>query len=338
MRHDILHALVQPLLGQRSDQAIADIVIPDVPPARGDQVSGAEIALALAVALHARLLDAVPTGRAYVEDCRAAGRRILFDHGALRTIRLPGGLLTGGIPAGQNAFARLLEPMGYRFAQAYPLDALKMTGFVYCHKDHPESLPQYFVSELYVDRFSDDFAAAAHRVFGASRDPLSEYAKSALSSLADNGAIALHQAIALLPELVAAFGRHHDDPALADYEALKAESAEAAWIATEGNAFNHATDRVDDLAVLADAQRALGRPMKDRIEVSGSGRVRQTAYRADWIDRAFVSDDGKTIMRSVPGSFYEFIARDVDPATGRLDLRFDAANATGIFKMTALDA
>ena len=107
-------------------------------------------------------------------------------------------------------------------------------------------------------------------------------------------------------------------------------SAEAAWIATEGNAFNHATDRVPDVAALAERLRAEGRPVKDKVEVSASGRVRQTALRADTVDRAFA--DG--VRRAVPGSFYEFISRAADPETGRLDLGFDSGNATGIFAMT----
>ena len=37
----------------------------------------------------------------------------------------------------------------------------------------------------------------------------------------------------------------------------------------------------------------------------------------------------------VPGSFYEFIQREQEPGSPWLDLRFDAANATGIFKMTS---
>ena len=52
-------------------------------------------------------------------------------------------------------------------------------------------------------------------------------------------------------------------------------------------------------------------------------------------------------LRAVPGSFYEFITRAElqaspaanDPAQGsRLDLTFDAGNATGIFGMTAARA
>ncbi|MDB5719182.1 MAG: hypothetical protein JWM38_2609, partial [Sphingomonas bacterium] len=65
-------------------------------------------------------------------------------------------------------------------------------------------------------------------------------------------------------------------------------------------------------------------------EVSASGRVRQSALLADPVERVFAGGE----RRSVPGSFYEFISRAVDPATGALDLGFDSGNATGIFAMT----
>ncbi|WP_380802931.1 hypothetical protein [Sphingobium tyrosinilyticum] len=54
--------------------------------------------------------------------------------------------------------------------------------------------------------------------------------------------------------------------------------------------------------------------------------------RADPVERNFAGRE----LREVPGSFYEFISRDVDPATGRLDLSFDAGNATGIFATTSV--
>ena len=81
------------------------------------------------------------------------------------------------------------------------------------------------------------------------------------------------------------------------------------------------------------------RPMKPTIEVSKSGRIKQTAFKADMVVRQFVGADGQLIERSVPGSFYEFITREhyIDSVveTRTLDLGFDAANAQGIFKMTA---
>ena len=77
--------------------------------------------------------------------------------------------------------------------------------------------------------------------------------------------------------------------------------------------------------------------MKPNVEVSGSGRIKQTAFKADPVVRQFVAESGEIVEREVPGSFYEFITRDSfkDGAQVKLDLGFDAGNATGIFKMTA---
>ena len=326
-----LHALIGAVLGATAGTAALDrLAIADpLMQAQGDAVSRATFAMALNVVLFADLLDRVPSGAAYVEEVVAGGGRVCFDHGALRTIRFAEGP-TGALPAGEAAFTRILEPLGYEMAAVYPLPALKMTGRAYRHRDLPEAIPQFFLSELHVERFDDDFAAAAARMFGTSRDPIDTATPASLDQLAAAGSIPLDAAIAALPRLAAAFGRHHDPAAVADYEILRAQSAEAAWIATEGNAFNHATDRVPDVAALADRLRGEGRPIKDKVEVSTSGRVRQTAFRADSVDRAFA--DG--IVRAVPGSFYEFISRAVDPETGRLDLGFDSNNATGIFAMT----
>jgi hypothetical protein len=335
-----LSALLNDTLGVDTAAAIDDIVIPaGVADSGAGTVTRAEFAVAMTVALHWGLLQRVPTGEAYAADCRAAGRRIMLDHGALRTIALAGGAPTGAIPAGVAAFARILEPLGYAQADIYPLERLKMTGFAYCHADSPDQIAQFFISELHVDRFDADFAAAAQRVFGATADPLDDAARAALAGFARDGVVPLDVARAAMPSIVGAFDRHHPMPSLADYEVLKGASAEAAWIATEGNAFNHGTDRVENVENVADAQRALGRAMKDRVEVSGSGRVRQTAYRADWVERDFMGDAGEVLTLKVPGSFYEFIDRAMDPESGKLDLKFDSSNAQGIFKMTAsLDA
>ena len=178
------------------------------------------------------------------------------------------------------------------------------------------------------------FQSAAHAVFDSSRDPLDPVSLASLDRLGARGELEEAELARLLPVLASAFGRRHAVPRLAHYRTLLGESAEAAWIATEGNAFNHATDRVADVDALARAQRALGRPMKPAVEVSSSGRVRQTAFRADPVTRDFLDDAGETVQLSVPGSFYEFITRDVEAEAGRIDLRFDSANAQGIFKMT----
>ncbi|MFW2829269.1 2-oxoadipate dioxygenase/decarboxylase family protein [Sphingomonas sp. ID0503] len=297
----------------------------------GARVSRAAFAMALNVVLFDDLLDRVPSGAAYVREV-AAENGVFFDHGALRTIRFADGP-TGALPAGETAFKRLLEPIGYSLAGLYPLPKLKMQGHVYAHADLPAEIPQFFVSELYVDQFDGAFEAAAHRVFDSSRDPIDAATVATLDSFAAEGSVDFTKAAAALPVLAGAFGRHHDVPALTDYEVLKAQSAEAAWIATEGNAFNHATDRVQDVEALAQMLKDQGRPMKDTVEISGSGRVKQTAFRADQVEREFRDADGRMVTRAVPGSFYEFITR-LDDEAGRIDLKFDAGNATGIFAMT----
>jgi hypothetical protein len=332
-----LSTLVASVLGQKAAASILDVleIAPALAAESDGPVSRAVFAMALNAALFHDVMNRVPLGAAYVTDRRAEGHRILFDHGALRTIDF-GGSPTGALPAGHQAFARILEPLGYVVADLYPLDRLKMTGRAYAHVDLPEAIPQFFVSELHVQRFSPAFQVIAHAVFDSSTDPLGAAARAALEAFAVQGACDLDQARAALPEVIAAFARTHGPLRLEHYEALKAESAEAAWIATEGQAFNHATDRVPDVQAVSDAQKALGRPIKDAVEISGSGRVRQTAFKAQPVMRTFVTDAGEDV-RTVPGSFHEFISRDrfVDEhGVERLDLRFDSGNAQGIFKMT----
>lgn len=293
---------------------------------RGDEASRADVAMALNALLFADLIARVPTAARYVASVIARGRRVHFDHGALRTIAGP----TGALPSGYGAFARLLEPLGYKVADFYPLPRLRMTGRAFLQQDVPEAIPQFFVSELHVDQLPDEAQAAVARVFDGSVDPIGVAEEALLSALAHDGRCPFDLAVAGLPGLARAFGRHHPEPSLDDYELLLPHSAEAAWIATEGNAFNHATDRVPDIAGLVEDLEAQGYPLKPEIELSANGRIRQTAFLADKVVRRFT--DGTE--REVPGSFYEFIQREVDPATGRLDLGFDSGNATGIFAVT----
>ncbi|MBL9076592.1 MAG: DUF1338 family protein [Planctomycetes bacterium] len=305
-----------------------------VPPSlllpRGERTTRAELAQALNMLLFEDVTRRVPMAAAYVGDSVREGRRLVFDHGALRTVAAP----SGQLPAGHEAFRRFLEPLGFEVRGVYPLDRLGMTGRAFTHKDLPAAIAQFFVSELHPERFSPEFQHAVQRVVGTSRDPLPAWAEPLLATLACDGVLGTADAERLLPNLVACFDRQHREPSLADYRILLAESNEMAWIATEGNAFNHATDRVDCVFTVADAQRRRGRPVKPEVEVSKSGRVKQTAFRAAMVERAFVGADGALVTEVVPGSFHEFITRD-EEAPGVLDLRFDSGNATAIFGMTA---
>ncbi|MGH8779728.1 DUF1338 domain-containing protein [Paraburkholderia sp.] len=299
-------------------------------------VTRAELAQAMNMALFEDLLARSPNGRAYTHETIAAGGGVVFDHGALRTVR---GSHSGALPPGEAAFARILRPLGFRINGRYPLDRLGMTGRAWAHDDAPDEIAQFFVSELHPERFSEAFQHAVTNVIGTSCDPLTSVAVAQLWELERDGVLPLDAAHALLRGIVGAFARQHDVPSEADYAVLLAESAEMAWIATEGNAFNHATDRVADVFALAEAEKAKGRPMKPEVERSRSGRVFQTAYRADTVRREFRAADGSIVTRDVPGSFYEFITRkrtfDQDARRWETDLRFDAGNAQGIFRMTA---
>jgi hypothetical protein len=336
--NELLTRIVGP---QRCEQLLAHVAVPpQLVGDKGDEQPRAAVAIAMSLVLFEDLLARVPSGARYVASQR---RQIVFDHGAVRTVDWHE---TGQLPPGAELFRRLLVPLGYEEVGLYPLDRIHMTGRVFTHADLPEQVPQYFVSELHVDRLDPDAQQAVTRTVGDSVDPLDDQALALLDDLAGRGWVTLDDAARLIPMLASCFGRHHPDPRLDDYDTLLRHSAEMAWIATEGNAFNHATDRVPDVEALAEALRRplenhdwplkdrVGWYLKDTVERSRSGRVRQTALRADPVVRRFRDADGTSIAREVPGSFFEFITRDLRP-DGGLDLTFDAGNAQGIFRMTA---
>lgn len=331
-----LFALVASVIGEPAARWVeAHVEIPtslSAFPFSDAAVHRAWLAEALNLCLFHKLVEAVPIGRTYVEEQQAKGRQVVFDHGAIRTVDWPD---NGALPRGRQAFARLLEPLGFANVRTYPLTSLKMTGYAYRQMDLPEEIAQFFVSELHPGRFSESFQLAVSRVVGDSRDPLDAGHKTILDTLWRQRQCSFAEAMHLLPALYRAFDRQHGVVHDQDYHLLREESVEMAWIATEGNMFNHLTDRVVDLQAVVDEQNAKGRPMKASIEVSTSGRVMQTAYRAVQVQRDFIDSSGRAVQREVPGSFVEFIQRKVDPETTRLDLNFDSSNAQGIFKMTA---
>ena len=306
------------------------------------EVTRATIAQALNMLLFEDLLERVPAAKTYATDCRLAGRKIMHDHGAVRTVLLDG---MGSLPAGQEAITRILRPLGYALNGVYPLERLKMTGRSHAQVEHPEEIAQFFISEIHPDRFSQEFQQSVRNVTGNSIDPLTPDAVALLDKLNRARSLPPGEAVRLLPLLTRCFVRQHQVPTLQDYEILLAESPEMAWISTEGNAFNHATSRVPDVDALSYELKLLGLPMKPTVETSQSGRVRQTAFLAARVKRWFLTakfnSNGvpEQVEREVPGSFYEFITRlplpeerDGKPV---LDLSFDSSNAQGIFKMTA---
>ena len=333
----VLQETLEKVVGaERAGRLFQVLVIPQGLLAEaGDAISRAGIAQALNMMLFEDLLQRVPDAKRYADDCLRDGRKVMHDHGAVRTVLLEG---MGALPAGEEAITRVLRPLGYALNGTYPLERLKMTGRSHAQAEYPEELAQFFISELHPEKFSAEFQAAVARVTATSRDPLTAEAKALLAELEEDRELSVEKAVKVLPVLAKVFSRQHEEETLADYKTLLAESAEMAWISTEGNSFNHATDRVADVDALAADQKALGRAMKATVETSQSGRVRQTAFLAARVQRRFRDADGSIVEQEVPGSFYEFITRLPLPAeegkTG-LDLSFDSSNAQAIFKMTA---
>jgi hypothetical protein len=338
MTYSALKETLTETIGEERAQHLFDVLV--VPSAlleeTGDRISRAGIAQALNMMLFENLVQRVPDAKLYAKDCLRDGRKIMHDHGAVRTVALAG---MGPLPAGEEAITRILRPLGYALNGTYPLERLKMTGRSHAQAEFPEELAQFFISELHPERFSPEFQATVKRVTGTSHDPLTPEANALLEELEAERSLPVAKAVTLLPLLAAVFDRQHDEAALTDYEILLAESPEMAWLSTEGHAFNHATDRVPDVDQLAAGQKALGRAMKATVETSQTGRVRQTAFLAARVQRRFRTPDGTFVEKEVNGSFYEFITRLPLPAEdGKLDLSFDSANAQAIFKMTAVGA
>jgi len=333
-----LQAILEPTIGLGRTERLLRIL--EVPAALlnedEEKASRALIAQALNMLLFEDLLERVPAAKTYASDCRLASRKIMHDHGAVRTVALTA---MGSLPAGEEAITRILRPLGYALNGTYPLERLKMTGRSHAQVEFPEEIAQFFISELHPDRFSPTFQQAVASVTASSIDPLTPEAVTLLAELDAAHSLPREKATRLLPFLTRCFTRQHQPPTLADYDTLLAESPEMAWISTEGNAFNHATDRVPDVDSLAREQKALGQPMKPTVETSQSGRVRQTAFLAARVKRWFRTAHGEQVEREVPGSFYEFITRlPLPEETGgkpHLDLSFDSSNAQAIFKMTA---
>lgn len=326
-----LHRLIRAEIGTASTQTLLRLLEIDarlIQPLR-DTVTQGEIAFAVSAILYHQLCERVPEAKDYTEEVLQAGARVVFDHGALRTVAWPSGTL----PSGEIAITRVLKPLGYVLAGTYPLTRLKMTGRAWKHHRFPETIAQFFVSELHPEQFSTLFQSTVTRVLAESVDPLGPQDLSRLHTLERDGSLPWQDALCLLPKIIACFDRHHGPVRWDDYQVLRTESAEMAWISTEGNAFNHATDRVLDIEATSASQRAKGRSIKPTIETSASGRVRQTAFQAAMVDRPFLHEDD-WVTQKVPGSFYEFIQRSPLPS-GELDLAFDSSNATAIFKMTA---
>ncbi len=232
----------------------------------------------------------------------ARGETITNDHIALRTFDLK--------PIGLDALAAPFVAQGYSAGGSYDFPDKKLSARHFQHAD--PSLPLVFISELRTGDFSPK---------------LLELVKG------------------LVAQIPADLPRRSDFPvsgrswnvSYADYEALRAESEYAAWVAAFGFRANHFTVLVNSLKSFAGLE-ALNEFLKDNgfrlnavggeIKGSPAQYLEQSSTLADRIGVNF--SDGRHV---IPACYYEFARRYTQP-DGKLFRGFIESSATKIFEST----
>ena len=230
------------------------------------------------------------------------GESVANDHVAFRTLDIA--------PLNIASLEGRLLALGYTRFEPYRFEAKKLDAWAYLPPD--PSQPRVFLSELRVGE-------------------LSEGAQAILRRLA---------AEATVPEGPEVFwsGRPWSAPSFAEYEALRAESEYAAWVAALGLRPNHFTIAIHQLEGFDSVEGVLQAVEEEGREVSDAGgRVKgspavfleQGSTRADRMPVTFAG--GET--REIPTCYYEFALRHPMP-NGELYQGFVATSADKIFEST----
>lgn len=232
------------------------------------------------------------------------GETFRNDHVALRTFA-----------CGPVGLERLAEPFcarGYVESGRYRFAQKRLNARSYRHP--AGALPRVFISELELGSFSPAFRELVERVVqGVSAE---EPAEQLLTGLQTWPAIRF-----------------------ADYQKLLAESDYAAWVATFGLRVNHFTVHFNDLKTFSELSQLNAFLEQSGFQLNGeaqkvqggpSALLEQSSTVAASIPWAFEGGE----ERHVPGGYYEFARRYVDPQTGTIFEGFVAASADKIFEST----
>lgn len=293
-----LDRLLCALVGrQRTDQLFDMLEVSTVLTGEtGPRVSRGVLAQALTMVLFGDLLARAPSARAHLRDRLKNGEKVVHDHSVVATIASPH---AGSLPSGREALGRVLVPLGFVESGSRRSWEGGITEHTYLHAEHPDEIAGFVVVEVHPHWFSRGFQAAAERVVRSSRDPLA--ADTAwLAALSSRESVELVDAVAILRALVACFDRQHATPSLDDYDLLMRESAEMAWIATEGN------------AVMQVAQRAARSKTRGQAALSGdaSEPVDQLVLEPASVERPFRDSEGRMIGAPVPGPSFKIVRRE----------------------------
>ena len=256
-------------------------------------------------------------------------QRLLSDHLAMRTFNLPGVSL--------DDFDPLLKRIGFEQRDVLHFPNKHLRARWYAPPAQVPWLPRVFLSELLVDRLSDDVARrivqltatgrALRRTTQASfrqQHPAFDnphYSSTPLSALALQLAAEMQQ-----PLLSEPLSR-------SDYEAIAAETEYGAWTLINGNRVNHGTipvhwlsapyDSLRDFMDYASTQWGVEFHDNGAIQCSEDGLLLQSSTPAQSLEYQFNDERTKS---AVPGSFVEFIERRREG--------FEVGNAERIFEST----
>lgn len=250
------------------------------------------------------------------------------DHIAFRTMGVP--------HLGIASLEKVFLHCGYQKMDRYDFTQKKLTAHWYAPPQ--PHYPRIFISELRVDELSEE----AQRIIRSYTDEVTSDPVDRLNLDNGNDVDAfLHRAL-------------WRTPTWEDYQRLLQESEFAAWVIYNRYYLNHFTVTVHNLPkgynTVASFNTFLERNgfrLNDsggKIKISRDGLLLQSSTVAEMVDAFFDDGQGRTITKSIAGSYVEFAERrvlegyeslDADEV-GRAHRRdgFEASNADKIFEST----
>jgi hypothetical protein len=279
----------------------------------------------------------VEYARRYRDLVMEKGGRVVNDHIAFRTFNTK----TGELPAGIEALARLITPLGYEAKGSYEFQDKHLTARHYEHED--PLMPKIFISQLEVDRLPEDAqriisasVADARNLLDTDTQAILRYPQTMLENNGTGIVDRLYQYITQRP---------WSPPRRDDVIAVNKVSQYAAWTLLHGNNVNHFTAYINeqqvaewpDIEKTVEGLKAAGIPMKAEIEGAPGSKLRQTATQAIDEECDVREADGSPGKLKWSYAYYELAERNDIPGPDGKPTRFQGflgAQATHLFEMT----
>lgn len=243
-----------------------------------------------------------PQASKIVKLFESRGEKVVNDHIALRTLNHP-----------RLTIDKIAVPFleaGYKECGEYHFEQKKLYAKHFEHSD--ESLPKIFISELLIEKFSQDFQNIINRI-------ANDISSSEIESFD-----------------FTVSGRSWELSS-EEYNQLAKESEYAAWLAAIGFRPNHFTVLVNELKTFKEVEDVNTFLKFEGIKLNTSGGevkgsesdcLKQSSTMADEVDVTFTDK-----KMTIPSCYFEF-AKRFPIKDGKLYSGFVAASADKIFEST----